>query len=82
MIAGVGGIRAGRGLAAPVWLFLLLGVVSIVFSPACVCAQSIGQEFIPPGNWCYPALQRFEVLGLVSLPTETPYLRDDVVGYV
>jgi hypothetical protein len=62
--------------------FLLLSVLIIVSFPVTIYPQSVGQEFIPPEHWCYPALDRFEALGFVMLPAETPYLRDEVVGYV
>jgi hypothetical protein len=57
-------------------------LTAVLFPPAVVYPQSVGQEFIPPENWCYEALARFETLGLVTLPTEMPYLRDEIVGYV
>lgn len=44
--------------------------------------ESLGNEFIPPGHWTYPALKRFEALGLVELPSEEPYTRPDVIAYV
>ena len=45
-------------------------------------ARSIGKEFIPPEHWTYPALKRFETLGLVLLPSDALFTRPDVIGYV
>jgi len=60
------------------WLLLiLLAFLFPVESPA----QPLGKEFLPPEHWAYRALTRFEALGLVHLPGERPYTRDDVVSY-
>lgn len=42
----------------------------------------LGREFLPPEHWVYEVLRRFEALGMVELPSERPYTRPDVVGYV
>ena len=49
--------------------------------PGPVRSQAVGHEFIPPEHWCYPALARFEALGLCRLPSERPYGRDDIIHY-
>ncbi len=51
-------------------------------APGAVSPQSIGQEFIPPEHWSYDALDRFEALGLVRLPSETPFSRPQIIGFV
>jgi hypothetical protein len=56
--------------------FLFLSV------PVQVACEEIGHEFLPPEHWCYSVLARFETLGLCVLPSEQPYTRDDVIGYV
>jgi hypothetical protein len=51
-------------------------------NPSQSFSYSLGKEFIPPEDWTYPALKRFEALGLVRLPSEILYTRQDVIGYV
>ena len=51
-----------------------------VFSSA--YAGDIGHEFLPPEHWCYDALERFEALGFVVLPSQRPFTRPDVITYV
>ena len=43
--------------------------------------EPVGREFIPPDHWTYPALDRFEALGLVDLPTRGPYTRPEMVEF-
>jgi hypothetical protein len=45
-------------------------------------AYGLGHEFLPPDHWAYRALERFETLGLIELPSERPYTRGDVARYV
>lgn len=59
----------------------LLLILLVVLFPVSLPAQPIGKEFLPPEHWAYRALARFETLGLVHLPGERPYTRDDVVSY-
>ncbi|UCH84040.1 MAG: hypothetical protein JSW50_16700 [Candidatus Latescibacterota bacterium] len=80
--AGTGNTSFAGSPAAPVWLIVLLGVLFVIFLSSPVGSQSVGQEFIPPENWAYRALDRFEVLGLVVLPAEKPFLRDEIVRFV
>jgi hypothetical protein len=47
-----------------------------------VCAERIGREFIPPNHWAYGAVERFEALGYVSLPSEGIFTRDNFVKFV
>ena len=50
-------------------------------SPWTARCQPTGQEFIPPEHWSYAALDRFEALGLVDLPSWGLHTRPDVVRY-
>ncbi len=52
----------------------------LVFTPANVSA--LGHEMLPPDHWSYRALTRFEALGLVDLPSEKPFSRDQAVSFV
>ncbi|UCG50902.1 MAG: hypothetical protein JSW58_11970 [Candidatus Latescibacterota bacterium] len=61
---------------------VILGVLLIVAVPNLLNSHPLGKEFIPPEHWSYDALTRFEILGFVKLPSEKPYHRDDVIGYV
>ncbi len=45
-------------------------------------ADRIGQEFIPPQHWGYKAIDRFEALGFVRLPSEGVFTRGDFIGFV
>ena len=47
-----------------------------------VRADRIGQEFIPPQHWGYEAIDRFEALGFVELPSEGILTRGDFIGFV
>lgn len=71
--------RRRRSFFLPFLLFLAALPLAAAQSPS--RADAIGQEFIPPEHWCYPALDRFEALGLVSLPSQKPYSRPDVVRF-
>ncbi|MDH3197487.1 MAG: hypothetical protein OEO21_04525 [Candidatus Krumholzibacteria bacterium] len=68
-----------RDLCRVAWLLVLFS--PSLRLPAQVLAEDIGHEFIPPEHWSYPALARFEALGLCRLPSERPYSRDDVILY-
>ena len=46
-----------------------------------VRADRIGQEFIPPQHWGYTAIDRFEALGFVRLPSEGILTRGDFIGF-
>ncbi len=63
------------------WLLVFLTVLPLSAAPPAARSQSIGQEFIPPENWCYTALERFEALGLVVLPSQALYTRPEVVRF-
>ncbi len=43
---------------------------------------AIGQEFIPLDHWAYPALERFEALGLCRLPDDRPWTRAEFADLV
>lgn len=41
-------------------------------------ARALGNERIPVDHWCYPALERFETLGLCTLPEARPLGRAEI----
>ena len=53
--------------------FLLLFVVPSLHA---------SDETIAPDSYVYPALRRFEAMGLVSLSPDIPYARSEIEGYV
>ena len=59
----------------------LAAVLMLAASPWAARCQPAGQEFIPPEHWSYAALDRFEALGLVELPSWGLYTRRDVIRY-
>jgi len=52
----------------------------LVFTPAIISA--LGHEMLPPDHWSYRSFTRFEALGLVELPSEKPFNRDQAVSFV
>jgi hypothetical protein len=63
---------------------LLLAIAAASTLPAMrggARCESVGREFIPPEHWSYPALDRFEALGLVDLPAWGLHTRTDAVRY-
>jgi len=73
-------MTTGRDPCRAAWLFVLLSLFSAMATST--LADGIGHEFIPPEHWSYPALARFEAMGLCRLPSQRPYSRDDIVRYV
>jgi hypothetical protein len=63
----------GRSLLAAAFFLL-------VFPPANIFA--LGHEMLPPDHWSYLAFSRFEALGLVDLPSEKPFSRDQAEVFV
>lgn len=72
----------GRGNARTTSIPSFLIVVTSLLLSVAAAAAPIGQEFLPPEHWAYRALERFEALGLVRLPSHRPFTRPDVVRYV
>ena len=70
----------GRADALPTAAFLLIACL-ITVAGSGVGALDLGHEFLPPEHWSYDALERFESLGLVTLPSSRLYTRDEVAGY-
>jgi len=62
-------VRASRRLA-------FIAAFLAATAPATVFA--LGHERIPMDHWCYPALERFESLGLCVLPDDRPFTRDEI----
>lgn len=62
------------------WALAFLALT--IFSTSEGYSEEVGNEFIAPQSWTYPALRRLEALGLVELPSEALFTRRDVVGYV
>jgi hypothetical protein len=61
------------------WWFLL----SLVFLAPRHCeADALGCEFLPLNHWSYNAFERFEALGLLTLPSERPYTRHEGIAFV
>ena len=52
----------------------------IVCLPA--AARAVGNERIPVDHWCYPALERFEALGMCTLPETRPLGRAEIRAIV
>jgi len=73
--------RVNALASAPFRLTLSVFIV-VVLSNLPASAYELGHEFLPPDHWAYRALERFETLGLVGLPSEKPYTRRDVARYV
>jgi hypothetical protein len=61
---------------------LVLFLTLVLFNVNQSHSLDLGKEFIPPDDWTYPVLKRFEALGLVLLPSEQLYTRPEVIGYV
>jgi hypothetical protein len=72
-------MSTARDLRRAAWC-LPLFILSL-WAPKATAAEGIGHEFIPPEHWSYPALARFEALGLCRLPAERLFSRDDIAGY-
>lgn len=74
----------------PARILVLLACFTMVASAPSIAASEtdsnedrpVGQEFLPPEHWAYAALDRFEALGLVDLPSHRPFSRPDVVRYL
>jgi hypothetical protein len=54
----------------------------LVFFGSGVLAGEIGCELVPPDHWAYPALERFEALGLCRLPATRPFTRNQIEDFV
>lgn len=72
----------GPGNARTTGIATFILVVTTLLLSVSVAAAPIGQEFLPPEHWAYRALERFETLGFVRLPSHRPFTRPDVVRYV
>lgn len=44
--------------------------------------HAVGREFIPLDSWAYDAIERFEALGVVTLPADRPLTRGEFVDIV
>lgn len=57
---------------------LLSGFFLLVLAGCCRASD----ETVPPDSWVYPALRKFELLGLLHLEPSMPYTRCEVEHYV
>ena len=65
-----------------VWRTAACAILVLFVFPFPVLSASIGKEFVPPDHWVYRALDRFQSLGFVMLPSDRPYNRDEIIRYV
>ena len=56
-----------------------LARAALILALACPAgARAVGHERFPLDHWSYPALERFESLGLCVLPDDRPFTRDEI----
>lgn len=60
----------------------IVAVVAVVIATAPRVARAIGNERIPTDNWSYTAIDRFEALGLCTLPEDRPFNRAEFATIV
>lgn len=60
--------------------FLPVIALTLLLVPDAV--RAVGHERIPPDNWSYRAIERFEALGLCTLPEDRPFSRDEFIRIV
>jgi hypothetical protein len=71
--------RRSGPLSFALMVLFTTAVSALFLAPA--HSAPVGNEFIPPEHWSYPALDRFEDLGLVELPDWGLFTRPDVVAF-
>src|SRR5262245_8491851 len=60
--------------------FLFTITLALTLIPSAV--HAVGHERIPLDSWAYRALERFEALGLCTLPEDRPFTRDEFIRIV
>lgn len=74
-------MKQPRRLPGCVCVFLLFVASSLAVAPTAARSQTVGQEFIPPEHWSYSALDCFETLGLVVLPSQALFTRTEIADF-
>lgn len=60
----------------------VLLMTMLLIAVVCTAGADVGWENLPLDHWAYPALERFETMGLCALPSERPLSRPQVAGAI